>query len=99
MKRGPRIILYRYHSKFEVINFRQALKDSLNEMDGNDTQFSEFNGRAETVLNEHAPIKKKYVRADDGPFMTKALRKAIYTRNNVRNRYNKSRSQEKTGML
>ena len=27
--------------------------------------------------------------------MTKALRKAIYTRSNLRNRYNKSRSQEK----
>ena len=94
IKRGPKIILYRDYSKFEVNNFRQALKDSLNEMDGNDTEFSEFNRRVETVLNEHAPIKKKYVGANDGPFMTKALRKAIYTRTNLRNRYNKLRSQE-----
>ena len=46
------------------------------------------------MLNEHAPIKKKYDRANDGRFMTKALQKAIYTRTNLRNRYNKSRSQE-----
>ena len=68
IKRGPKIILYRDYSKFEVNNFRQARKDSLNEMDGNDTEFSEFNRRVETMLNEHAPIKKKYVRANDGPF-------------------------------
>ena len=27
------------------------------------------------MLNEHAPIKKKHVRANDGPFMTKAFEK------------------------
>ena len=27
------------------------------------------------VLNEHAPVKKKSIRANDGPSMTKALRK------------------------
>ena len=63
--------------------------ESLNEMNNNDANFSEFNDRVETVLNEHAPIKKKYIRANDGPFMTKALWKAIYTRISLRNRYNK----------
>ena len=63
-------------------------------MNREDVGFSEFNDRIEMVLNEHAPIKKKYVRANDGPFMTKALRKAIYIRTNLRNRYNKNKSQE-----
>ena len=27
------------------------------------------------VLNEHAPVKKKSIRGNDGPVMTKALRK------------------------
>ena len=94
IKRGPKIVIYRDYSKFHVNDFRRALKDSLNEVNGNDTDFSKFNGRVETVLNEHAPIKKKYVRANDGPFMTKALRKAIYICTNLRNRYNKCRSQE-----
>ena len=40
VKRGAKIILYRDYSKFEVNNFRQALKDSLDEMDSNDTEFS-----------------------------------------------------------
>ena len=47
-----------------------------------------------SVLNNHAPIKTKYVRANDGPFMTKPLRKAIMVRSKLRNRYNKNRSVE-----
>ena len=93
MKRGPRIVLYRDYSKFDKNNFRQALKDCLHVVNREDVGFSEVNDRIETVLNEHAS-HKKYVRANDGPFMTKALRKAIYTRTNLRNRYNKNKSQE-----
>ena len=41
------------------------------------------------TLNRHAPLKTKYLRANDGPFMTKALRKAMmhrkdYTINTLR---------------
>jgi len=59
-------------------------------MNGEDTGFSEFNGIVETVLNELMPIKKKYVRANGGPFMIKALRKAICTRTDLCIRCNKS---------
>ena len=63
-------------------------------MDTHITNFSEFYKRIETVLSENAPIKKKCIRANDGRFMIKALRKAIYTRNSLRNRYNEKRAQE-----
>ena len=59
-----------------------------------DVRFSELNERVEVVLNEHARIRKKYFLASDGPCMTKALRKAVYTRTSLRSRYNKSKSQE-----
>ena len=74
IKRGLKIVMYRDCSQFDVNDFRRALKGSLDEMDSSDIAFSEFNGRVETVLNEHAPLKK---RNNDGPFMRKALRKAI----------------------
>ena len=38
-------------------------------------------------LNEHAPIKEKYVRANNPPFMNKTLSKAVMTRSRLRNRY------------
>ena len=82
------------YSKCDVNNFRRALKECLTEVNRDDKEFSEFHGRVKMVLNEHAPIKKKYISANDGPLMTKALPKAIYTCTNLCNRYNKSRSQE-----
>ena len=36
------------------------------------------------MLNDHAPLKMKTVRANDSPFMTKPLRKAIMTRTRLR---------------
>ena len=46
------------------------------------------------MLDKHAPCKKKYVRANDDPFMTKELRKANMKRTRQRNRLNKNRTNE-----
>ena len=46
------------------------------------------------VLNEHAPVKKKYIRANDGPFMTKALRKEHMHRTKLRYKYNDDKTEE-----
>ncbi len=46
------------------------------------------------VLNEQAPVKKKSIRANDGPFMTKALRKEHMHRTRLRNKCNKNRTEE-----
>ena len=45
-------------------------------------------------LDKHALCKKKYVRANDGPFMTKELRKANMKRTRLKNRFNKNRINE-----
>ena len=47
-----------------------------------------------TVFNKHAPLKTKYVRANDGPSMTKDLRKAMILRSNLRNKLNKNKTLE-----
>ena len=39
------------------------------------------------ILNKHAPTKQKYVRANQGRFMTKDLYKAIMKRSRLRNKY------------
>ena len=46
------------------------------------------------VLNEQAPVKQKYIRANDGPFMTKALRKENIHRTRLRNKYNNDSTEE-----
>ena len=47
-----------------------------------------------TLLNKHAPIKFKYIRANNNLFMTKELRKAIMQRSKLRNKLNKFRTPE-----
>ena len=44
------------------------------------------------LLNKYAPIKCKYLRANDGPFMNKELRKTVMFRSRRKNNYNKDKS-------
>ena len=44
------------------------------------------------IFNKHAPIKRKYIRANESPFMTKDLHKAIMKRSKLRNDFLKSRN-------
>ena len=43
-------------------------------------------------FNKHAPIKRKYIRANEAPFMSKDLHKAIMKRSKLRNKSLKSRN-------
>ena len=45
-----------------------------------------------TFLNKHAPLKFKHIRANDSPFMTKYLRKALTLRSKLLNKFNKDRT-------
>ena len=43
------------------------------------------------LLNNHAPIKKKYKRGNQMPFVTEDLSKAIMKRSTLRNNYLKNK--------
>ena len=46
-----------------------------------------------SIFNKHVPIKFKYIRATDSPFMNTELRKAMMLRSKLRNRYNINKHQ------
>ena len=46
-----------------------------------------------TVLNRHAPLKKKILRANHSSYMSKTLRKAIMRRSYLENKYLKKKKQ------
>ena len=46
------------------------------------------------VLNNHAPQKKKVIRANQVPYMTKPLRNAIIERSQLENKYLQNSSNE-----
>ena len=47
----------------------------------------------ESFFNKHAPVRKKYLRANEVPFMTKELHNAIMKRLKYRNKFLKDKSQ------
>ena len=93
-KRGPRIITYRDYNKFNNSVFRTELQEELTSNSDGNQDFTTVNRISKKVLDRHAPCKKKYVRANDGPFMTKELRKANMKRTRLKNRFNKNRTNE-----
>ena len=57
-------------------------------------EYDDFEKEYLEVLDKHAPIKKKTVRANQVPYMSKTLRKAIMRRSNLENKYLRSRNPE-----
>ena len=46
------------------------------------------------VLDVHAPLKKKIIRANEVPYMNKAPRRALATRSRLENRYYRNKTDE-----
>ena len=93
-KQGPTVINYRNYKKYNENVFKNDLQQELQRIDPSDLNYSSFETAFDKVLDKHAPIKKKYVRANDKPFMTRALRKATMLRSRLRNKYNEERTAE-----
>ena len=94
VRRGPKIITYRDYSKFSAVDFNSHLAYVLACGLGGSGDYGAFEAVVMNVLNEHAPVKKKYIRANDGPFMTKALHKQHMHRTKLRNKYNDDKTEE-----
>ena len=69
--------------------FIQKIK--LLKYDINNIDYDSFIKTFLTVLDKHAPVKKKYLRANHANFVTKQLRKAIMKRSKLRNDFLKDR--------
>ena len=54
--------------------------------------FGAFKTKAMHSLNEHAPVKEKSIRANEGPFMSKAVRKEHTHRTRLCNKYGNNRT-------
>ena len=95
-KMHPRVINYRSYIDFSIEAFRVFLINNLsNEVFvNNDGRLNKFCKTTMDTLNSFAPIKMKYARGNQMPFMTKNLSKEIMTRSILRNKYLKQRTQE-----
>ena len=91
-KGNPRNILYRDYKIFDQKKFEDQLRSQLASIKTVD--YSQFHEIFLKTLDAIAPIKKKILRFNHNPFMSKALRKAIMVRSKLKNKYNKNRTEE-----
>ena len=89
-KAKPKIIPYRDFSKFIENDFRKDLKEKLRGIMVKD--YETFEIVFLTVLNAHAPCKKKVVRANQKKYVTKSVRKAIMKRSYLEHKFYKNRT-------
>ena len=89
-KLDPVIVNYRDYKVFDKIKFQTELKNKLDNMLTNNSNYELFEHTFMELLNIHAPMKKKYVRGNNAPFMCKTLSKAIMTRSRLRNKFLKT---------
>ena len=69
--------------------FRFSLRTSLGERCVKN--YASFENFFLDALNKHAPLKKKVIRANHAPYVTKSLRKSIMKRSNLQKIYFKKR--------
>ena len=72
-KPKPKIIAYLNYKSFCNLAFREELLMKLLSLFFEDITIRKFLEISTTVLNSHAPLKQKYVRANQAPFMNKEL--------------------------
>ena len=87
VKSDPIQINYRDYKKYNAVNFNEDLWNRLNRDISFSEDYSKFQNVLGEVSNKQAPLKKKYLRANNSPFMTKQLRKMIMNRSRCKNAY------------
>ena len=65
----PNIIVYRDYKNFDNAKFRYDIVTATS----NVCSFGMYKNIIFSVFNRHIPIKKKYIRANGAPFMSKEL--------------------------
>ena len=102
-RESPKTKYYREYRKFDIDYFSSELSRQLdstfssfkeNEDCDEFNEFNRFHRVFLSLLNIQAPLKKEIFGGNNSPFITKTLRKAIMIKSRLKNRFNKTRSDE-----
>ena len=72
------------NKKFTNEGFMSDLIANVSFLDVNNVAYDVFDHIFMALLDKHGPVRLKYVRANEGPFMNKTLRKAIMLRSKLK---------------
>ena len=93
-KKPPKILKYRDFKHYNHFSFREDCLLNLSLYDQSSISNDEYVHILTSILSLHAPIKTKYLRGNEQPFMNKALRKEHMKRTQLLNKYRKYDSEE-----
>ena len=92
-KQKPTIIHYRKFKDFNNNAFIKDLQALLCKTFNEETiPFEALRKSVNVTLEKHAPIRRRYARANQAPYMNKRTRKEIMKRSRLRNKFLKTRS-------
>ena len=92
-KQKPKVILFRSYKNFDHHRFKTDLNNELLSFDFDNGHFRDFKIIVLSILDKYAPVKKKYIRANNSSFMNKELRKAIMKRSKLKNLFIKQKTE------
>ena len=88
-KPPPKYVHYHDYKNFNEQDSTLELGGKL-EVDVVDANYETFHNACLNVLNMHAPIKTKVIRGNQAPYITKAYRKAVMRRSELKTKYLKN---------
>ena len=88
-KLPPKTVVYRKYKNFNPDCFLRDLDQEMikGHFYQSQNQYNSFTETFRKIVDRHAPLKKRKVRGNQAPFMTKELRKAIMNRSRIKNKY------------
>ena len=80
---------YRNYKHFSTEAFMFDFKNSIIQVtsENNDLEIDQFKAALDEAIQGHAPIKKRYVRANQATFMNKKMKKEIMNRSSPINKF------------
>ena len=93
-KQKPNIIEYRDYRNFDNDFFMADLRDQISKIGYQNVvlNFDLFKKTADRMLHKHIPLKKRYVRANEAPFMNKKIKKEIMKRSRLKSKFLNSKN-------
>ena len=93
-KQKPTIITYRRYKIFSNEVFMADFQNTISQVtfENNDLEFDIFKAVLNQAIQKHAPIKQRYVRENQTPFINKTINKEIMKRSRLRNKFLNTKS-------
>ena len=88
-KQKPKLIHYRSYTNFNS----QSFKDDLKKYSHLCTSYGQFEKIFMDILEIHAQLKQKYLRANEVPYMSKSLKKAIMRRSQLESKFYRTKDE------